>query len=88
MITKLTETDNYRTLQIINLAISQSCLCLIIEECTRALQGLDTLAKRQCIKVTGIRPLAPVQNSVSLKLMQRKTLNVVINLPDVENITK
>ena len=32
--------------------------------------------------------LAPVQNSVSLKLMQRKTLNFVINLPDVENISK
>ena len=40
------------------------------------------------IKVIGIRPLAPVQNSVSLKLMQRKTLNFVTNLPDVENITK
>ena len=40
------------------------------------------------IKVIGIRPLAPVQNSVSLKLMQHKTLNFVINLPDVENITK
>ena len=36
----------------------------------------------------GIRPLAPVQNSVSLKLMQGKTLNFVINFPDVENITK
>ena len=40
------------------------------------------------VKVIGTRPLAPVQNSVSLKLMQRKTLNFVINLPDVENITK
>ena len=40
------------------------------------------------VKVIGIRPLAPVQNSVSLKLMQRKTLHFVINLPDVENITK
>ena len=39
-------------------------------------------------KVIGTRPLAPVQNSVSLKLMQRKTLNYVINLPDVGNITK
>ena len=39
-------------------------------------------------KVTGIRALAPVQNSVSLKLMQRKTLNFGINLRDVENITK
>ena len=39
-------------------------------------------------KMTDIRPLAPVQNSVSLKLMQRKTLNFVINLPGVENITK
>ena len=39
-------------------------------------------------KVIRIRPLAPVQNGVSLKLMQRKTLNFVINLPDVENITK
>ena len=29
-----------------------------------------------------------MQNNVSLKLMQRKTLNFVINLPDVENITK
>ena len=38
--------------------------------------------------VIGIRPLAPVQNSVSLELMQRKTLNFLINLPDVENITK
>ena len=36
------------------------------------------------VKVIGIRPLAPVQNSVSLKLVQRKTLNFVINLPDVE----
>ena len=40
------------------------------------------------VKVIGIRPLAPVQNSVSLKLMQYKTLNFVINLPDVEDITK
>ena len=40
------------------------------------------------LKVTGIRPLSPVQNSVSLKLMQRKTFNFVINLPDVENIAK
>ena len=40
------------------------------------------------VTVIGIRPLAPVQNSVSLKLMQRKTLNFMINLPDVENITK
>ena len=39
------------------------------------------------IKVIDIRPLAPVQNSVPFKLMQRKTLNFVINLPDVENIT-
>ena len=39
-------------------------------------------------KVIGIRPLASVQNSVSLKPMQRKTLNFEINLPDVENITK
>ena len=43
---------------------------------------------RSVFKVIGIRPLAPVQNSVSLKLMQCKTLNFVINLPDVENITK
>ena len=40
------------------------------------------------VKVIGIRPLPPVQNSVSLKLMQRKTLNFVINLTDVKNITK
>ena len=40
------------------------------------------------VKVTGIRPLAPFQNSVSLKLKQQKTLNFVINLQDVENITK
>ena len=40
------------------------------------------------VKVIGIRPLACVQNSGSLKLMQRKTLNFVINLPDVENLTK
>ena len=42
----------------------------------------------QQIKVIGIRPLAPVQNSASLKLMQRKTFNFVINLLDVENLTK
>ena len=42
----------------------------------------------EVLKVIGIRPLAPVQNSVSLKLMQRKTSNFVLNLPDVENITK
>ena len=50
------------------------------------------LITKQCyllsIKVIGIRPLVPVQNSVSLKLMQPKTLNFVINLPDVEHITK
>ena len=40
------------------------------------------------VKVIGIRPMAPVQNSVSLKLLQRKTLNFVTNLPDVRNITK
>ena len=40
------------------------------------------------IKVIGIQPLVPVQNSVSLKLMQRKRFNFVIKLPDVENITK
>ena len=40
------------------------------------------------VQVIGIRPLAPVQNSVSLKLMQCKTLNFVINLLDVENLTK
>ena len=40
------------------------------------------------LKVNGIQPLAPVQNSVALKLMQSKTLNFVISLPDVENITK
>ena len=39
------------------------------------------------LKVIGIRPQAPVQNSVSVKLMQRKTLNFVVNLPDVENLT-
>ena len=42
---------------------------------------------RSPFKVIGIRPWPPVQNIVSLKLMQRKTLNLVINLPDVENIT-
>ena len=36
-VTQLTETDNYRTSQIISLAISQSCLCLIIEKYTRVL---------------------------------------------------
>ena len=40
------------------------------------------------VNVIGIRPLAPVQHRVSLKLMQRKTLNFVINLPNVENMTK
>ena len=49
--------------------------------------------KRNCnstcpVKVIGIRPQAPVQISVSLKLMQLETLNFVINLPDVKNITK
>ena len=44
--------------------------------------------KNRILKVIGIRLLTPVQNSVSLKLMQRKTLNFVINLPDVENLTK
>ena len=39
-------------------------------------------------KVIGSRLLAPVQNSVSPKLMNRKTMNFVINLPDVENLTK
>ena len=39
-------------------------------------------------KVIGIRPLAPVQNSVSLRLVQREILNFVINLPDVETTTK
>ena len=49
--------------------------------------GKDHCAESSCLKVIGIRPLAPIQNSVSLKLMQRKTLNFVINLPDVDNIT-
>ena len=40
------------------------------------------------IKVIGIGPLAPVQNSVSLELMQRKTMNFLITLPDTKNITK
>ena len=40
------------------------------------------------VKVIGIRPLTPVQNSASLKLTERKTLNFVISLPNVENITK
>ena len=40
------------------------------------------------LKVIGIRLLAPVQNSVSLKIMQRETLIFVINLPGIENITK
>ena len=38
-------------------------------------------------EVIGIRPLAPVQNGVSLKLTQHKTLNFMIK-PDVENLTK
>ena len=41
---------------------------------------------RSTVKVIGIRPLTPVENSVSLKLMQRKTFNFVINLPDVETV--
>ena len=45
-------------------------------------------ANKLALKMIGIRPLAPVQNSVSLKLMQRKTLNFAVSLPDVENITK
>ena len=45
------------------------------------------MATQNLVKVIGIRALAPVQNSVSLKLMQPKTFNFVINLPDVENIT-
>ena len=40
-----------------------------------------------CVKVIDIRPLAPVENSVSLKLMQRKTLDFLINLPDVDLMT-
>ena len=40
------------------------------------------------LKVIGIQPLVPVQNSVSLELMQREKLSFMINLPDVENITK
>ena len=44
--------------------------------------------KEETFKVIGIRRLAPVQNSVSPKLMKRKILNFVINVPDVENITK
>ena len=35
--------------------------------------------------MTGIRPLAPVQNSVSL---EANALTFVIRLPDAENITK
>ena len=50
--------------------------------------GTQILSLVRLLKVIGIRPLDPVQNNVSLKLMQRKTLNFVINLPDVENITK
>ena len=50
--------------------------------------GKGHCAKSSCLKMIGIRLLASVQNSVSLKLMQRKTLNFVINLPDVENIIK
>ena len=44
------------------------------------------MATQTLVKVIGIRALPPVQNSVSLKLMQRETFNFVINLPDVENI--
>ena len=40
------------------------------------------------LKVTGIRPLPLSKTVFHLKLMQRKTLNFVINLPDVENTTK
>ena len=54
--------------------------------------GLNLLTRLRVdfsdLKVIGIRSLTPAQNSVSLKLMQRKTLNFVINLPDVEHITK
>ena len=50
--------------------------------------SLQGRAKLSAFKVIGIRRLGPVKNNVSLKLMQRKTLNFVINLPDVENITK
>ena len=50
--------------------------------------SLPKIGHSHPVKVIGIRPLAPVQNSVSLKLMQSKTLNFVVNLPDVENITK
>ena len=54
-----------------------------------AVDRVNLLHSTSCrFKVIGIRPLVPVQNSVSLKLTQRKTLNFVTNLPDVENITK
>ena len=36
------------------------------------------ITKNKTIKVIRIRPLAPVQHSVSLKLVLRKTLNFVI----------
>ena len=48
---------------------------------------LRTDIRLSSLEVIGIRPLAPLQNSVSLKLMQSKTLNFVINLPDVKNLT-
>ena len=40
------------------------------------------------LKVTGICPWPLSKIVFHFKLMQRKTLNFVINLPDVENITK
>ena len=55
-----------------------SLLCL--QRCApKGSPKMTTKSWKQCIKVKVIiRPLAPVQNSVSLKLMQRKTLNFVI----------
>ena len=38
-----------------------------------------SLPASETLKVTGIRPLAPVQNTVSLKLLQRKTLSFVLS---------
>ena len=72
---------------IMKISVKQHANCIIEVDEVNVIKGskFNWCASHQVI---GIRPLAPVQNSVSLKLMQRKTLNLVLNLPDVENITK
>ena len=69
--------------------VSSKALRVMVKKLTGVRKDpLDRIGLVPGLKMIGIRPLAPVQTSVSLKLMQRKTLNFVINLPDVENLTR